>query len=74
MSDDFYLRFKIWRGDKIFEVIDIRSYYAVGLKSGKTELDFLEPGGPGLCGPLLPHFGYSPCWYVRRKTLKRVNL
>ena len=41
-------------------------YLATRLKSGKLEV-FTDRPQTEVCGQaLLPHFGYRPCWYVRR--------
>jgi hypothetical protein len=55
-------------------VVIIQSYYAVGLKSGKTEFMFLGPKNQACVHSLFPHFGDSPCWYLNRKKVQRINM
>jgi len=55
-------------------VVKIQRYYAVGLKSRKTEFMFLEPENQVCVHSLFPHFGYSPCWYLSRRNVKRIDI
>jgi hypothetical protein len=57
-----------------FETVRIQRYYAVGLKNKKTEFMFLEPENQVCVHSLFPHLGYSPCWYVGRGKVKRIDI
>jgi hypothetical protein len=51
-----------------FESITVPRILAIPEKSGKTEyeIDALNPEQTVTCvHSLFPHFGYSPCWYVK---------
>jgi hypothetical protein len=41
-------------------------YFATRLKSGKLEIFTDRPQSEVCVQALFPHFGYRPCWYVRR--------
>jgi hypothetical protein len=41
-------------------------YVATRLKSGKLEVFTDRPQTETCAQALFPHFGYRPCWYVRR--------
>lgn len=48
-------------------LLPMKSYYAVKMKNGKTEV---MPGDPDVLTcthSLFPQLGYAPCWYVKRK-------
>jgi hypothetical protein len=74
IGDDLSVRYKIPRGRQQFGVVRVQRYYAVGLKSGKTEFMFLGPQNQVCVHSLFPHFGYSPCWYLSRKRVQRVDI
>jgi hypothetical protein len=41
-------------------------YLATRLKSGKVEIFTDQPLAEVCAHALFPHFGYRPCWYLRR--------
>ena len=73
-GDYLSLRYQIPKGRTQFGVVKIQSYYAVGLKSGKTDFMFLGPKDQTCVHSLFPHFGDSPCWYLNRKKVQRINM
>ena len=44
----------------------VQVYTATRLKSGKLEIFTDRPQTEVCANALLPHFGYRPCWWVRR--------
>ena len=55
--------------------VEVRRYYAVRMKSGKTEFMFDdEPATENCVNALFPQLGCDPCWYVRRYPQKRVDI
>ena len=74
VCDYLSLQYRIPKGREQFGVVKIRRYYAVGLKSGKTEFMFLEPKNQTCVHSLFPHFGCSPCWYVSRRNVQRIDM
>ena len=74
LGDYLSVRYRIPKSRSQFGVVKIRRYYAVGLKSGKTDYMFLAPENQVCVHSLFPHFGYSPCWYLRRHNVKRIDM
>jgi hypothetical protein len=74
LGDYLSIRYGIPEGRAQFGVVRIQRYYAVGLKSGKTEFMFLGPKNQVCVHSLFPHFGYSPCWYLSRRNVKRIDI
>ena len=68
------LRIPIPKGRAAYDTITVRPYYDVGLKSGKSDLYFLEPQKQTCVNSLFPQMGFPPCWYVRKHTHPRIAL
>jgi hypothetical protein len=63
LGDALVLRYRIGRGEAL-ETLTV--YVGTKLKSGKVEI-FTDRTESEVCAhALFPHFGYRPCWYVRR--------
>ena len=73
-ADYVSLRFRIPGHREQFGSVTVRPYYAVHLKNGKTEFTFLDPQTQVCVNSLFPHMGYSPCWYARGHTEKRIDI
>ena len=74
LGDYLSVRYRIPKSRSQFGVVKIQRYYAVGLKSGKTEFMFLAPENQACVHSLFPHLGYSPCWYLSRRKVKRIDI
>jgi len=74
LGDYLSVRYRIPEGRAQFGVVKVQTYYAVGLKSGKTEFMFLGPKNQTCVHSVFPHFGASPCWYLNRKKVQRINM
>ena len=60
-----------------FGAVQMERLYAISLKNGRTEyeLDARQPEVTVDCAhSLFPHFGYSPCWYLRRNSHKPIPM
>jgi hypothetical protein len=68
------VRIPIPRNRAAFGTVTVRPYYAVGLKSGKSDLYFLDPQKQTCVNSLFPHMGFSPCWYLRKHTHPRISM
>ncbi len=68
------VRIPIPKGREVYSTVTVRPYLAVGLKSGKSDLYFLDPQKQTCVNSLFPHLGYNPCWYVRKHTHQRVQM
>lgn len=74
LGDYLSVRYRIPKGRDQFGVVKIRRYYAVTLKNRKTEFMFLPPENQVCVHSLFPHFNLSPCWYLSRRNVKRIDL
>jgi len=63
VGDALVLRYRIGRGGAL-ETMTV--YLATRLKSGKLEVFTDRPQTEVCAHALFSHFGYRPCWYVRR--------
>ena len=63
VGDALVLRARIARGGAL-QTMTV--YVATRLKSGKLEVFTDRPQTEICARALFPHFGYRPCWYVRR--------
>jgi len=54
--------------------VTVDPYYAVAQKSGKTQFIFQEPQPQTCIHALLPHSGFSPCWYLSRHPEPRTDI
>lgn len=68
------LRYRIAAQRNPFGTVTVRPYYAVRLKSGKTEFLFQAPRPETCVNSLFPHFSMAPCWYLRRHPEKRTDI
>jgi len=73
-GDYLLVRFKIPKNREPFSSVIIQPYYAIHQKNGKTEFDYAQPQTEVCVQSLFPHFGYAPCWYVKRHTDKRIDI
>lgn len=73
-GDYALLRYRMAAGSKPFGSVAVRPYYAVRLKSGKTEFLFQNPRAETCVNSLFSHLGMSPCWYLRRHPEKRTDI
>ena len=74
IGDYLSVRYRIPKSRSQFRVVKIQRYYAVGLKSHKTDFMFLPPENQVCVHSLFPHLGYSPCWYLSRRNVKRIDM
>ncbi|HZP25259.1 MAG TPA: hypothetical protein VFB04_17590 [Terriglobales bacterium] len=54
--------------------ITVHTYYAVKLKSGRTEYDDAGDQIVSCSNSLLPQLGVSPCWYVSRHPTQQITI
>ena len=67
-------RHKLATGHDPYGTVTVQFYYAIEEKNGKTEYDY-QPPQPDTCvNSLLPHAGYSPCWYERKHPEKQIKI
>jgi hypothetical protein len=73
-GDYLTVRYKIPNGRDPFSSVTVQPYYAIHEKNGRTEFDFAQPQSQVCVRSLFPHFGYSPCWYLKRHADKRIDI
>jgi hypothetical protein len=54
--------------------VTVLPYYAIAEKSGKTQFIFQPSQAQTCIHALLPHSGYSTCWYLRRHPEQRTDI
>lgn len=74
IGDYATIRYRIARNRTPFGAVTVQRYYAVPQKNRKTEFYFDQPETQVCIHSLFPHFGYSPCWYLNRRKVKRVDV
>jgi hypothetical protein len=73
-GDYLSVRYKLPSGRDRFSTVTIQPYYAIHQKNGKTEYDYAAPETQTCVHSLFPHFGCTPCWYVKGHTDKRIDI
>jgi hypothetical protein len=73
-GDYLSLRYRIPHNRAQFESVQVQRDYAVRMKNSKTEYMFDDPSAQICVHSLFPHFGDSPCWYVKRHSRQQVNV
>ena len=68
------LRYRIPHNRPQFGTVTVTEMYAIHEKNGKTEYQFPPPQDQVCVQSLFPHFGYTPCWYLRRHTEHRIDI
>jgi hypothetical protein len=73
-GDYLYVRYRMSRNQPAdpFDVVTIQTTYAVAQKDGRAEIIFGDPEIQKCVHSLFPHFGYTPCWYLKRENGKPV--
>jgi len=73
VGDDLAVRLPIPKTRNPYGMVQIRSYYAIPQKDRKTEFYPGDKETDTCVHALFPHFGYSPCWYLERRKVRRID-
>ena len=73
-GDYVSLRYRIPHNRSQFGTVTVTEMYAIHEKNSKTEYQFPPPQDHVCVQSLFPHFGYPPCWYLRRHTNQRIDI
>ena len=77
LGDYLILRYRIWRNHNPYGTVTVEILYAISQKStpGTNKTEYQSGGfqNQTCVNSLFPHFGYSPCWYLRHRTQKTIN-
>jgi hypothetical protein len=69
LGDDLYARSR----GRPFEQIKVGRVYAAVNHYNQIEYS-IGPSAMVTCvDALMPHFGYTPCWYLRRHTMQQIG-
>jgi len=55
-----------------YETVTIRRYYYINEKYGKFSVEPMPSIDERCVNALLPHFGATPCWYLKRHTRRTI--
>jgi hypothetical protein len=73
VGDDLAVRIPIPRRRNPFGTVQIKQLYGIPQKDRKTEFYLGDPETRTCVHALFPHLGYSPCWYLERRKLQRID-
>ena len=69
VADDFWSRFR----RRPVEQIKVDRIYAAVNQWNQVEYSIGTPVMETCIDALMPHFGYTPCWYLRRHTIRQIG-
>lgn len=76
--DYLQLRCRIWRNWNPYGTVTVQVMYVISEKApqgvNKTEYSSGGAQDQTCVNSLFPHFGYKPCWYLRRRTQQRIDI
>jgi len=70
ICDSLYLRFVLGGANSPAAVGSVQYYPAAQQKNGTVQIYFESPQTESCVHALFPHYGYNPCWYAKRKTVR----
>ena len=72
LGDSLYIRHKVAGANSAAALGNVRFYYATKLKNGKLNIYQDSPQNEVCVHALFPHYGYKPCWFASRNTVRVV--
>ena len=72
LGDSLYIRHEVASANSAAAFGDVRFYYATKLKNGKYIVYQDSPQNEVCVHALFPHYGYKPCWFAGRNTVRVV--
>jgi hypothetical protein len=73
-GDYLRLRHKIVLRQEPFGSVKIESYTSIQEKNNRVEYRFGGAEVQSCARSIFPHFGYTPCWYLRRHAERKTEL
>jgi hypothetical protein len=70
ICDSLYLRFVLGGANSPAAVGSVQYYPAAQQKNGTVQIYFESPQSENCVHAVFPHYGYNPCWYAKRKTVR----
>lgn len=74
IGDYAAVRFRIPNGRNSLGTVQVRRYYSVTKKNGEPDFYFNPPQDQVCVRSLFPHLGYSPCWYLNRHKVQKIDM
>jgi len=74
LGDYLSLRYRFPNHREQFASVQVETYYAVPMKNRQTEYMFNPPVSQTCVNSLFPHFGDTPCWYLRRHARRQIDV
>ena len=72
LGDSLYIRHEVAGANSAAAFGNVRFYYATKLRNGKYTLYQDSPQNEVCVHALFPHYGYKPCWFASRNTVRVV--
>jgi hypothetical protein len=72
LGDSLYIRYEVAGANSAAAFGNVRFYYAANLKNGKVTIYQDSPQNEVCVHALFPHYGYRPCWFASRNTVRVV--
>ena len=72
LGDSLYIRHEVACANSAAAFGNVRFYYATKLKNGKYTIYQDSPQNEVCVHTLFPHYGYKPCWFASRNTVRVV--
>ena len=73
-TDYLVLRYRVARNSNAYDSVQVQRIYYMLQKNGKTEIIPGDTETQTCVRSIFPHLGYSPCWYARRRSERRVDI
>jgi hypothetical protein len=73
-GDYLWTRYRLPHREDAFDSVTITPLYVIHEKNNKVEYQLAQPRNEVCVRSLFPHFGYAPCWYVRKHMEKRIDI
>lgn len=74
VGDYVVVRIRIAKQLAPYGMVQVQRSYAVAMKNGKPEYFFEPPADQPCINALFPHFGYTPCWFLRRRKVQQIKM
>ncbi len=72
-SDFAWFGYREWKPKPKDPLETLTFYYATSMKNGRVEIFYDQPQTQTCVHSLFPHAGYTPCWYLNRSDIKRIE-
>jgi len=73
-GDYLWARYRLPHRQDAFDAVTVTPLYVIHEKNNKVEYQLAQPQNEVCVRSLFPHFGYAPCWYVRKHTEKIIDI